>query len=97
MPHAGRVAALAAVMALVPVLGACTGVSDAELVWCQSHADKVAAAADRLGLPNPGSTTWDEWAVMVSLPKVKGLWDGLTTVNDRPNRDRACKAAYESR
>jgi hypothetical protein len=85
-------------MAVMPVLGACNGVSDAELVWCQSNADKVAAAAKTLGMPVPETAkSWDEWAAVVSYPGLKGLWDGATIESDRPNRDRACKAAYESR
>jgi hypothetical protein len=75
--------------------------SDAELVWCQGHLAAVASSGDSLGLPPPeGSDSWEDWAaVLVAGEQMLGgtQWDAMTVDRDRPNRDRACRAAYGSR
>lgn len=72
--------------------------ADAEDSWCQANVELVALMADSLSLPPPsGHSSWDEWGLIVGSGLLKGMWDGFTTADDRPNRDRACRAAYQLR
>jgi basic membrane lipoprotein Med (substrate-binding protein (PBP1-ABC) superfamily) len=91
--------AMAATMTLV----GCgqSGLTDAETVWCKANVDAVAASATSLGLPSPaGDGSWNEWATAIEAAqslatvRVDNPWDALTAAGDRPNRDRACAAAY---
>ena len=91
-----RRVALGLVVALV--VGGC-GTSDAEMVWCKANLRAVVTSATSLGLPTPGDqNSWEDWAMLVRYDThAPNPWDAWTPAGDRANRDRACKAAYESR
>jgi len=93
---------------LVAVVGAAgvvyvlrsTALSDAESSWCRANVPAVAAMADSLSLDPPADfPAWAEWGEVVSSGLLGELWnsDSFTPISDRPNRDRACRAAFEVR
>jgi hypothetical protein len=103
MGPATRLRASLAALTLSSVVMACGAgpLSDAETVWCKANLPSVAASADALGLPPPdGESSWAHWAVvLVAGEQMLGgsQWDAMTIERDRPNRDRACRAAYSAR
>jgi hypothetical protein len=89
------------IVLIATTLGACGGggLSDAEMAWCPSHAREVANAAEDLHLPPPstGDGSWQRWADYVDSGVLGNGWTSMTLVAERPNRDRACKAAFAAR
>ena len=81
------------------VVGGCGGLSDAEAIWCKANLRAVVTSATSLGLATPsGRDSWEDWALLVRYDQhAPNPWDAWTPAGDRPNRDRACRAAYESR
>ena len=90
-------AVAATVIGYLAMTGA-NGLSDAESVWCEDHADVVGRHADQLGLAPPETAdSWTEWGELVMFGGLSGGWNALTIEADRPNRDRACRSAFQSR
>jgi hypothetical protein len=96
-----RVVALSLGVVLGALACGLVSLTDAELVWCKANLSAVAASAESLRLPPPDANqSWSAWAAVLIAGEQLfhgSQWDAMTIERDRPNRDRACRAAYESR